>query len=369
MVTPKRHQNVPILKMLSSKSISYFGATIMKCKRISIDLAKNIFQLCVVSDENTILFNKKVKRSNLIHELRQFEPTTVVMEACYSSNPWGRAIQKIGHTVLLIPAFVVKPFVVGNKNDANDALAIFEASMRPKTRFVKVKSVEQQDIQSLERARDLIIKNRTATMNQMRGLLAEYGVVAPKGARKLLEATSDALEDPDNELTIITRRLIRRLNDIIKGLYEQALEIENELRSNLKDNEEYERLLTIPGVGPAIASSILGAVSDANMFKNGRQFAAWLGLTPSQHASGDRNSMGRITKRGNKYLRLLLVHGARAVLRWSSNKTDKLSQWLNNLTARMHKCRAAVSYANKMARIIWSVLSKKQAFDYNLACA
>jgi transposase len=341
----------------------------MKCKRISIDLAKNIFQLCAISDENTVIFNKKVKRSNLIYELSQFEPTTVVMEACYSSNPWGRAIEKIGHSVVLIPAFVVKPFVMGNKNDSNDALAIFEASMRPKIRFVKVKTIEQQDIQSLERARDLIIKNRTATLNQMRGLLAEYGLIAPKGATQLLSMTTDALEDPGNEMTAITRRLIRRLHRIVVDLYEQAKELESELRSNLKGNEQYKRLLTIPGVGPAIASTIMGAVSDPNMFKNGRQFAAWIGLTPSQHASGERNKMGRITKRGNKYLRLLLVHGARSVLRWCAKKTDKLSCWLQKLTERMHKCKANIAYANKMARIIWSVMYREQDFDLNLASA
>lgn len=341
----------------------------MKCKRISIDLAKTIFQLCAISEDNQVLMNKKIKRSQLLHELRKFEPTTIILEACYSSNPWGRAIQKLGHKVLLIPAYVVTPFLIGNKNDANDALAIIEASMRPHVRFVKVKTVEQQDIQSLQRSRELLVRQRTATLNQIRGFLAEYGVVAPKGAKSIMLATADALESEENELTPITRRLIRQLYKLAKNLFLEVEQIEKEIHRAVNENEDYQRLLTIPGVGPAIASAIIGAVSDSNMFKNGRQFAAWLGLTPMQHSSGDKQRLGKITKRGNKSLRLLIVHGARAVLRWSSKKDDKLSQWLNALAARMHKNKAAVSYANKMARIIWSVLNKKEPFNPAFASA
>lgn len=183
----------------------------MKCSVISIDLAKNIFQLCALDEQRKVLMNKKVKRANLIHELRQFEPTQVVMEACYSANPWGRRIEKIGHSVRLVPAFAVKPFLMGNKNDANDALAIAEASFRPKIRFISVKPVEQQDIQSLQRVQELLRKNRTATSNQLRGLLAEYGEVAEKGIPSLTRAVPGILEDGDNELSFTARAFIHRL--------------------------------------------------------------------------------------------------------------------------------------------------------------
>jgi len=341
----------------------------MKGSVISIDLAKNIFQICVLDEMRHVLFNKKVKRSALMHELRQFEPTLVVMEACYSSNPWGRRIEKLGHKVRLIPPFIVKPFVIGNKNDANDALAIAEAALRPKIRFVSVKSTEQQDIQSLQRICERMGKTRTGDVNQVRGLLAEYGVVVDTGVNTLLNAIPEIIEDANNELTHTARSFIKRLSDNIKSISKQLEEMKEQLNELIKDKPEYKLLLSVPGVGPVTAASVMAAVGDARAFKNGRQLAAWIGLTPSQYASGETNRMGKITKRGNSTLRKYLIHGARTVLNWCDKKDDVLSNWLKKLKERMHGCKAVVALANKLARIIWSVLATKTEFDVKKACA
>lgn len=341
----------------------------MKCSVISIDLAKNIFQICVLDENRKIIFNKKVKRSELLHELRQFEPTLIVMEACYSSNPWGRRIEKLGHTVRLIPPFIVKPFVIGNKNDANDALAIAEASMRPTVRFVSVKSTEQQDIQSLQRISERMIKTRTGDVNQLRGLLSEYGVVVGVGISTLMNAIPGILEDAENELTTIARSFMLRLYRNIKRVSTQVEEVKAQLHELIKDKENYTLLQSIPGIGPTTAAALMASVGDANAFKNGRQLAAWIGLTPTQYASGETNRMGKISKRGNSSLRKYLIHGARTVLNWCDRKDDVLSCWLQKLNERMHGCKAVVALANKLARIIWSVLTSKQPFDVRKACA
>lgn len=344
------------------------GVTKMKCSVISIDLAKYIFQMCVLDENNKIIFNKKVKRSDLLHELRQFEPTVVVMEACYSSNPWGRRIEKLGHKVKLIPPFIVKPFVIGNKNDANDALAIAEASLRPTVRFVAVKSTEQQDIQSLQRITERLIKVRTGDVNQLRGLLSEYGTVVGLGVQALMNAIPDIIEDAANELTTTARMFVRRIYQNIQRTSREIDEVKTQLTELIKDKKTYKLLLTVPGIGPVTAAALMASVGDANVFKNGRQLAAWIGLTPSQYSSGENNRMGKITKRGNSTLRKYLINGARTVLNWCEKKDDVLSCWLKKLKVRMHGCKAVVALANKLARIIWSVLSSKQAFDVTKSC-
>lgn len=341
----------------------------MKCSVISIDLAKNIFQVCVLDEDKRVKTNKKVKRSDLIHELRQYDPTLVVMEACYSANPWGRRIEKLGHTVKFIPPFVVKPFLIGNKNDANDALAIAEASFRPRVRFISVKSVEQQDIQSLQRIQELMRKSRTATSNQLRGLLAEYGEVSEKGIDKLIKTVPEILEDGENELSFTARSFIQRLCEHIQSLTVQLEEVTQEINTLVSKRDDYARLLTIPGVGPKVAATLIACVNDIHGFKNGRQFASWIGLTPSQYASGETNRLGKITKRGNASLRRALILGARAVLNWCDKKDDSLNKWLQKLKDRMHNCKSVVALANKLARIIWVVLAKETTFDVNKACA
>ena len=368
MVTPKRHHKCATIES-ENNSMKSLGVTIMKCNLVSIDLAKSIFQICGFDDDRKVLFNKKVKRSNLIHELSKIDPTNIVMEACYSSNPWGRRIERLGHNVFLVPPFVVKPFVIGNKNDHNDTIAIGEAFFRPRIRFVAVKTVEQQDIQSLTRIKDLLIKHQTALINQLRGLLAEYGLVMPKTRAALCHAIPYFLEDAENELSLVSRSFINRQYGNLKHTIEQIEAVKQELHELVKDKADYQRLLTIPGVGPIIAATLMGTVPDPESFKNGRQLAAWLGLTPSQYSSGEVNRMGAITKRGNSTLRRLLIHGARSVLNWCDRKSDSLSCWLKRLKIRMPGNKAAVALANKLARIIWRVLAKKEVFNVRLACA
>ncbi len=240
----------------------------------------------------------------------------------------------MGHTVFLIPPFAVKPFVIGNKNDHNDTIAIGEAYFRPRIRFVKVKTVEQQDIQSLTKIKDLLTKHKTALVNQLRGLLSEYGLVMPKTIPALYKAIPGFLEDAENELSPVSRAFIhRQFNNLIQTT-EQIEGVKLELNELVKNKDDYQRLLTIPGIGPIIAATLMGAVSDPGSFKNGRQFAAWLGLTPSQYSSGEVNRMGGITKRGNSALRRLLIHGARSVLNWCDKKEDDLSCWLKNIKKR-----------------------------------
>ena len=339
------------------------GVSTMKNSLVSIDLAKNVFQVCAMDENHKIVFNKKVTRTKLLATLRQFEPTTVIMEACYTSHPWGRSIQSLGHTVKLIPPYQVKPFVIGNKNDHNDAIAIAEASRRPKASFVPVKSLEQQDLQSLQRIRERIMKHRTATGNQLRGLLAEYGIVIPKGIRYLRAQVPLVLEDAEQPLTVVARDFSNRLYRELVGHDKQIDEIESKLSALVEQSDDYKRLLTIPGVGPVVATTLLSAIGDVNYFKNGRQMAAWIGLTPQQYASGERSRMEGITKRGNRTLRKMLIHGARTVLNWCGPKTDKLSLWLKALSVRSHSCKVVVALANKLARIAWAVLSTGKSYQ------
>ncbi|MCF1439320.1 MAG: IS110 family transposase, partial [Shewanella sp.] len=306
----------------------------MNYKLISIDLAKTVFQVAAFNSDNNIVFNRKVKRNELLDTLRQCAPTHVVMEACYSSNYWGRAIQALGHDVHLIPAKMVKAMLVGNKNDANDAVAIGETASRPKVTLLRPKTVEQQDIQSLLRIRERLVDNRTANCNQLRGFLAEYGVIIAKSRCQLMTAIPLILEDADNALSFTARSFIQRLYEFQRLLDEQIEQVSLEIQTLAKAMPNYPLLLTIPGIGPVVAATILASINDVSDFKNGRQLAAWLGLTPSQYSSGNTNRLGGITKRGNQTLRRLLIHGARTVVSRCDSKDDPLSMWLQQLKLR-----------------------------------
>jgi len=338
----------------------------LKYKVISIDIAKNVFQVCGLNAHNKVALNKKVVRAKLLETISQLECESVVMEACYASNPWGRAIQSVGFVVKLIPPHQVKPFLVGNKNDHNDAIAIAEASLRPTARFVPVKTLEQQDIQSMDRIRERLMKHRTATINQLRGLLSEYGIISKVGAKNLLNDIPCILEDASNSLTVVAREFIQTLHLEITEMNKKIAENEKISASILKDNANYQRLQTVRGIGPVTAGALIASINDGKQFKNGRSLAAWVGLTPSQHSSGDTHIMGSITKRGNAPLRKLFIHGARAVINWCTNKTDKFSLWIKSLLQRMHPCKAIVAVANKIARIAWAVLAKQASYNAEL---
>jgi transposase len=335
----------------------------MKASVISIDLAKNVFQVCALNQANKVTSNVKVSRADLLNQIRQFEPTTVAMEACYSAHPWGRAIEAMGHQVKLIPPIKVKPFVQGNKNDRNDAVAIAEASLRPNINFVQVKSLEQQDIQSMQRIRERLIRQRTSLMNQIRGLLAEYHIVCEKKAYNLRKLLPLLIEDAEQPLTVISREFFDQLYSELCALDERVENITTHMQESLKNNPDYLRIQQVPGIGPIISAATIAAVGNANQFKNGRQFSAWLGLTPRHYASGDQCYNGGIGKRGNSQLNVLLIHGARTVMNWSAKKSDRLSLWVKNLMATKPACKVIVALANKLARILWVVLAKAENYQ------
>jgi len=339
----------------------------MKHTVIAIDVAKNVFQVCALDSRHKVVLNKKLTRAKLLPTLAQLQADMVVMEACYSSNAWGRALQAQGHTVKLIPPWQVKPFVVGNKTDHNDAIAIAEASLRPKVRFVPVKSLPQQDLQSLTRIRDRLIKHRTATINQLRGLLSEYGVCVARGACALLAELPAILEDAGNDLTVMARAFMRELYEEVLQLNQRIRAKEQQSAALLEDNGDFKRLQSISGIGPITATALIASIGDAKQFNNGRAMAAWVGLPPKLYGSGDTVILGRMSKRGNHDLRRLLVHGARTVVRWCQGKNDPMSRWIQKLLTRMHPCKAIVAVANKLARIAWAVLSKQRSFDATLA--
>lgn len=334
---------------------------------VSIDLAKTVFQVCQFSDNNKVLSNKKVSRKKLNQKIAQLSPTTVVMEACYSAHYWGRTFEQYGHTVKLVPAQHVKPFVRGNKNDANDAVAIGEASMRPNMKFVRVKSLEQQDIQSLHRIRERFVGHRTRISNQTRGLLSEYGLVATAGFKALKTLIHEALES--DALTPLFKAELASIYEELLDLAERLKRVNNKLKAMAQQYPLCRLLMTIPGIGFVNATAIYAAIGDGKQFETARDFAVWMGLTPQQYASGTRSFTGKITKRGNRYLRKQLVHGARALMNRTKGKKDKLSVWVNDIKERRGVHKACVALAHKLARIIWAVLTKGEEFKAQKAGA
>lgn len=333
----------------------------MKCKTIGIDLAKNVFQVCGVNEHLKPQFNEKIQRKALLKYMAIKEPTTVVMEACYSSNYWGREIAKLGHDVKLIPAQHVTPFVRGNKNDRNDALAIVEASQRPHIRFVPVKTEYQQEINSLHRIRERLIRNRTGVINQTRGLLSEFGVIANAGKAELFKRLSTFIINPAYS---------QQLRDMIGELYREHFEIsqhvekiETRLKQFVTDSPNGKILLSIPGIGFINASAIMATIDKGQAFNNPREFAVWLGLTPQQYASGNTSRMGGITKRGDRYLRKQLVHGARTVVCHAHKKTDQLNQWANKLREKKSFNKTVVAMAHRLARLIWILLQRQEEYS------
>ena len=284
------------------------------------------------------------------------------MEACGGANYWARELIALGHEVKLIAPQYVKPFVKGNKNDYNDAEAIAEASQRPRMRFVPIKSLEQQDIQNIHRQRERLKKERTALVNQIRGLLAEYGIVIRQGVTSVRRELPLVIEDAENGLTVMSRELFSELFDELCSVDERLIGCDQRIKTLNQENELCQRLEEMLGVGPITASALYAAGGDGKDFKNGRHFSAWLGLVPSQHSSGGKAVLLDISKRGNSYLRILLIHGARALLRHSVGKADRLSRWAQALLERRGHNRACVAVANKLARIAWVIMSKGECY-------
>lgn len=335
----------------------------MNINVIGIDVAKNIFQLCLANSQGKAMGKQRLGRDSLLSYLVKQEKSCVVMEACGSANYWAREIVKIGHEVKLITPQYVKPFVKGNKNDYRDAEAIVEAACRPSMRFVTPKTAEQQDIQGVLRIRDGLITTKTKMMNQVRGLLAEYGCIVKQGAFSLKNQLPKWFDrKADNGLSDLIKNMLEMQYGLIKTLEEQIESCDTTLKTFVKKDDRCERLMEIEGIGIITAAAIVALVGNGGGFKNGRHFAAFLGLVPKQHSSGNTQKLLGISKRGDEFTRRMLVHGARAVVHRAALKEDKRSCWIRNVAQRAGSNRAVVALANKNARIAMSILLSGQSY-------
>jgi len=332
---------------------------------IAVDLAKDIFQVCGLTTHQKIVFNRSLNRNNFAEFMANHPPVDVAMEACYSSHYWARHLQAMGHKVRLLPAQHVAPFVRGNKSDRNDALAIGEAARRPNILPVPIKTIEQSDIQCLHRLRERHVSHRTGLINQARGLLSEYGLIAPKGLAQFARLLHQVTQTDDDSLSPLLKEQFVHIADEYRYHSERIKALTQTLSRIARAHPYCQILLSIPGIGPINATAIVSAIGNGSQFNSGREFAVWLGLTPRQSSSGHQSSSGGITKRGNRYLRKQLVHGARAVLFRSTNKNDRLNHWINQLVARRGAPKSTVALAARMARIAWVLLNKQVMYRAN----
>jgi len=337
----------------------------MEITTIGVDLAKNVFQVHGMNAHGKTVVRKRLSREKFLIFFANLPPCLVAMEACGSSNFWARRLKALGHDARLISPQFVKPYVKTNKNDFNDAEAICEAATRPQMRFVPLKSIEQQDIQAVHRVRQLLVQQRTALVNQARGLLREYGVFIAAGISQFRHAIAGVLEDAENELTDLTRQLMADLYQRLLELDRQIADYERQIVRLSRERPVCQRMEKVEGVGVLTATALMATVGDAKVFKNGRQMSAWLGLVPRQHSSGEHNRLFGISKRGDTYVRSLLIHGARSVLLRCKHKTDPKSRWLQRLIERRGFNRACVALANKNARTLWALMAHGE--DYRLA--
>jgi transposase len=334
-----------------------------KVTLLGIDLAKDIFQLHGINESGKVVLRKKLKRCELAEFIAKLSSCTIAMEACSGSSAWARKFQKLGHEVKLISPQFVKPFVKTNKTDANDAEAIVIAARQPEMRFVPINREEEQDIQSIHRIIERLVGEKTALIKQTRGLLAESGVVAKTGVsavKKLLTAI-----EADDKNTIVTsqmREICIEIRDELKDKEERIAKCDRKIEAIANTNEVCQKLLTVPGVGPLTATIMLTVLSNPKLFKNGRHFAAFLGLVPRQHSSGGKQRLYGISKRGDKYIRKLLVHGGRSVIQRALKKTDKRSEWVKKINERCGYNRTAVAIANKNARTLWALAKNETEY-------
>jgi transposase len=334
-----------------------------KITTIGLDLAKNLFHVVGCDAHGKAIEKKMLKRAKVLEYFANVPKCLVAMEACASAHHWARQLGALGHEVKLIPPQYVKPYVRGNKNDYNDALAIAEAAIRPQMRFVVVKTTEQQDIQALHRLREGRLADRTALCNQLRGLLAEYGVILPKGVTSLRRRLPALLEDAENGLSDLFRRLAAQGYQQLQALDSQIDFYTQEMVHQSQHSDACRRLQTIPGYGPIVAGVFHSVVGQGEAYRRGRDVSAAVGLVPKQHSSGGKAVLLGISKRGDRYLRSLLVHGARSVVIQAAKKDDRLSRWINKIKAERGFNKAVVALANKMARIGWAVLVNKTEYQ------
>ena len=338
----------------------------MKITTIGIDLAKSVFQVHGVEGGRPVL-RKQLKRKDVASFFANLEPCLIGMEACASAHYWARKLTQFGHTVRLMAPQFVKPYVKTNKNDRNDAEAICEAVSRPNMRFVPVKTAEMQAVLALHRARQGLVKARTAQATQIRGLLGEFGIVIRTGIGHVTKALPEIVEDGENGLPGMMRQLLAALGERLKDLDRQVEAVELQITLWHRDNPHSRRLGEIRGIGPLTASAFVASVGDAKSFKNARQVPAWLGMVPRHQGTGGKVALGRISKRGDTYLRTLLIHGARAVIAQCERKPDQSEPWLKDLIGRRNKNIAAVALAAKNARIAWALLAHERGYQPDYA--
>lgn len=335
--------------------------------RIGLDIAKHKFQVHAVDEYGKDIFNKQLNRKDVLSFFANLPVCVVGLEACGGAHYWGREIQKLGHTVGLISPRHVKPFVINNKTDAADARAICEVAGRSSTRFVSVKTEEQQDMSAWHCIRERLIRNRTALANQIRGLLAERGIILPQGITHIRKRLPEIVEDTQNRLSMMARDFLSDLYTEFHEADERLAELDRKMEAATKNNELCNLLMQIPGIGSVTASALVAHVGDAKQFKNGRELAAYLGLTPREHSSGGKQKLLGITKRGNTYIRKLLIQGARNLCRAWARTVDAASDgrkaWLQGVVARRGPFVASVAQANKTARIAWAVLARGEEYQ------
>ncbi len=336
----------------------------MKITTIGIDLAKTLFQVHGVDKQRKAGLKKQLKRKDVMSFFANLEPCLIGMEACGSAHYWARKLSELGHTVRLMAPQFVKPYVKTNKSDRNDAEAICEAVGRPNRRFVPVKTAPMQAVLALHRARQGFVKARTQG-NQIRGLLAEFGIVIAKGISHITERLPAILEDGENGLPGMMRELLQRLDENLKDMDKQVAELERQIKLWHRGHEPSRQLEAIAGFGPITASAFVATVGDAKSFKNARQVPAWLGMVPRHEGTGGKAKLGRISKRGDVYLRTMLIHGARSVIAHIERKPDHADEWLKKLLARRNKNVAAVALAAKNARIAWALLAHERSYQHD----
>ncbi len=334
----------------------------MQVTTIGLDLAKNVFQVHGVDAEGGGVVRKKLRRVDVLAFFSALPPCLIGMEACASAHHWARELTRLGHEVKLMPPSYVKPYVKRGKNDAADAEAICEAVTRPSMRFVPAKSAEQQSAVMLHRSRDLLIRQRTMLANALRGHLAELGIVAAQGLRKLPALIEILLDETDRRIPAMARQVLGVLVTQLQDLQIRIKALERALLAWHRTSRASRRLETIPGIGFITATAIAATVTDPTHFKSGRQFAAWLGLVLRQNSTGGKERLGRISKMGDRYIRRLLVIGATALIRFARNRSTPLTAWADALLARRPARLVSVALANKMARIAWAVLLRGEAY-------
>ena len=327
--------------------------------RIGVDLAKNYFQVHALASEGSPAVKRKLTRSKMHRFFSQIEPSFIGMEACGSAHYWARELKAMGHEVLLMPPAYTKPYVKRGKNDAVDADACCEAMSRPGMRFVPVKSAEQQATLMLHKTRELLVKQRTMSVNALRGHLSEFGIIAAKGIGRVDELLD--LVESDTTLPNAARASAKVLAQALEGL-EAIDDLEDEITNAQAQNEMTRLLYKVPGIGKIIASVIAASVPDQSMFKSGRDFTAWLGLTPRQNSSGGKQALGAITKQGNRYIRKLLVLGATSLLNVVGKRKGALRDWIVGLLAKKPARLVTVALANKLARILWAMMKTGESF-------